>query len=447
MMLQRAEIDGSVSSPLACGLHAQGLADLPFAQAGLFQDEDLSFVEPGSANVDLLSTVRFPWYASDDLHSSALPHQPGLFGSSAVKIDRFHSGSSAYWDFRGYMLAGVPIGITATALPKKDPEQVIGLVASYTSQGGLVFCDSGAFGAFCAGRSLDFASEVFPVYDRILSACTSTQNLRFVMPDVVGDPAASMALQHAHAERIRGWMDAKVVCIFPLHSPSDTTFLSAIETLSDGRAFTIGVPSNLEAWSLSELVSFCAKHQPVSIHLLGLGQAQRLRVVGEEVSRVSPRTSISCDSCTLIAHAGEGRRLTDRCRTRLADAIDWAMNDPCADVPFSDLSTYLADLLYTPNYLTQDDVSLIAQHLQVDPQALLVASQTEGLAAMLSPLDPDEEWLHEKLSEIVQEHLYRPKLERALRGPIRAWEVARLAGMPENDAGVGLDCVEEGVLS
>jgi hypothetical protein len=447
-MLQITEHDREVSRPLAASLSAaSGASALPFAQAGLFANDELLWDEAESASVDLLSSVRFPWYADDEIHSSALPQQPGLFGSTSVKIDRFHSGSSAYWDFRGYMLAGVPIGITATALPKRHPERVVDLVASYTAQGGLVFCDSGAFGAFCAGRSLDFASEVFPVYDRILSACTAPQNLRFVMPDVVGDPAASMALQHAHADRIRAWMDANVVCIFPLHSPSDTRFLSAIKTLADGRAFTIGVPSNLEAWSLSELLSFCARHQPASIHMLGLGQAQRVQAVGDEVARVSPLTSISCDSCTLIAHAGQGRRLTDRCRTRLADAIEWVMDDPCADVPFPDLSTYLADLLYTPNYLSEADVLMVAKHLDVDEQSLVMAGQTEGLAAVLSALDPDEQWLHEKLGTFVRDHLYQPKLERTLRGPIRAWEVARLAGMPEEDEPASLDKTELPVLS
>ena len=432
LTMQSTEIHTEVARHVPCDVDAEYDANaLPFTQAGLFADDALSWPAVDTEAERLFSKVRFPWYACDENRTSALPSQTGLFGCEAVKIDRFHSGSSAFWDFRGYMLAGVPIGITATALPKNNPDRLIGLVGQHTSQGGFVFCDSGAFGAFCCGRSLDFASEVFPVYDRILRACTAPQNLRFVMPDVVGDPQASMALQMAHVDRIRTWMDASVACIFPLHSPSDALFLSAIEKVADGRKFSIGVPSNLEAWSLPELLAFCERHKPASIHMLGLGQAEKIQMVGQEVAKVSPLTEISCDSCTLIAHAGEGRRLTDRCRTRLADAIDWVMNDPTADIDVLDLATFVAELLTVPDFLGDSDVLKLAAQFSLDPQSLLTASHDEGLSAVLGLIDPDEQWFHEALCAFVREHIYVPHLERLLRGPIRAWEVARLAGMPD----------------
>ncbi len=403
---------------------------LPFGQAALFADPDQKSNVQTVAE-DVLSTVRFPWYAADEIRATALLHQPCLFDAPAAQIVRFHSGSSAYWDFRGYMLAGVPIGITATALPGSRSSRVIGLVATYTAHGGTVFVDSGAFGAFCAGRELDFEADVFSVYDQILQACSTPKNLHFVMPDVVGDPVASMGLQRVHADRIHAWMDAGVTCIFPLHSPDDSSFLAAIKMLAGHRGFTIGVPSNVAAWSLPQLLSFCAAHRPASIHMLGLGNAQKVQAIGQEVLRVSPQTSLSCDSCTLIAHAGQGRRLTDRCRTRLADAIDWVMNDPSACVDLLDLATFVADVLTEPGFLPDADVIRLAKHFKVNESQLVRAGRAEGLSSVLCPLDPDEQWLHSALSEYVRDQLYVPKLEQVLRGPIRAWEVARLAGMPD----------------
>lgn len=366
--------------------------------------------------------VRYPWHQAEARGCE----QRALFEADAVPVERFHSGSSAYWDFRGYMLAGAAIGVTATELPKSDGGRFLQLVAQHTQRGGLVFVDSGAFGAFVARRALDFEAEVFPAYDGILGAGAIAPQLRLVMPDVVGDPEASLRLQRRHAARIRGWMDAGAQCIFPLHSPDAGRFLRAIQRIAQGRSFTVGVPSNLEAWTLRELLRFCERHQPARIHLLGLGQVDKVQAIAQALAGVSPHTTVSCDSCSLIAHVGTGRRLTDRCRTRLVDALQWVMMDTKADVPFPVLSTYVTHALYTPNFLDEAAVGLIAARFGVDLQAALEAARSVGLLDVLGPLDPDEEWLEEELFEFVRLEIYGPELERVLRGPIRAWEVARL---------------------
>lgn len=145
------------------------------------------------------------------------------------------------------------------------------------------------------------------------------------------------------------------------------------------------------------------------------------------VGAVSPNTEISCDSCTLLAHLGRGRRLTDRCKTRLADALNWILDDPSAETPFDDLSTYMVDVLWTPGHLSDEEVLSVAKHLSVDPGPLLLASRSEGLMEAIAHLDPDERWLHHSLALHIRENVYGPKLAAVLRGPIRAWEVARLA--------------------
>lgn len=369
------------------------------------------------------SRVRYPWNQAEP----SIHQQRALFEAACVHVDRFHSGSSAYWDFRGYMLARASIGITATELPKGDGGRLLRLIAQHTQGGGLVFVDSGAFGAFVARRALNFEREVFPVYDAILGAGAPATQLRLVMPDVIGDPQASMCLQRRHASRIRAWMDAGAQCIFPLHSPDDQRFLRAIHAVAEGRAVTVGVPSNLEAWSFKDLTRFCERHRPPRIHLLGLGQADKVQAIAQALASVSEGTTISCDSCSLIAHVGQGRRLTDRCHSRLSDALQWIMHDTSAEVPFPVLSTCVTHALYTPNFLDERAVILIAERFGVEVSAALTAARTVGLLEVLSPLDPDEEWLESDLFEFIGLEVYGPELERLLRGPIRAWEVARLA--------------------
>lgn len=329
------------------------------------------------------------------------------------------------------MLAGAPVGITATALPRSDGGRLLSVVAEYAGRGGLVFVDSGAFGAFVAGHAVDFEREVFPIYDELVCRCARPSQLRLVMPDVVGDPVASMDLQLRHAERIRAWIAAGAHCIFPLHSPTDGAFLDAIEAVTLGLPYTVGVPSNLEAWSFLELQRFCAERQPARIHMLGLGDSKKVTAVAQGVADVSPETEISCDSCTLLAHVGQGRRLTDRCKTRLADAVAWIMDDPTAKVPYPDLATYVTSLLYEPNFLSESDVRRLANRFDLNAGDVLRVGMVEGLSAVLGPLDPDESWLPRELAAFARDELLGPMLERELRGPIRAWEVARLVGMAD----------------
>lgn len=397
--------------------------------SAVFESLD-EIVEP----LEAAKRIKFPWYEKERERSNAAPAQTSLFGGDAMPVTRFHSGSTAFWDAKGFMLAGVPVGITATAMPKRHGERLMKALGEYTRRGGLVFVDSGAFGSFVAGEKLDFEQSVFPVYDALMEAC-EPRGLRLVMPDVVGNPEASMALQKQHAEQIRGWMRGGAQCIFPLHSPSDERFLRAIEGVAGGMTWTVGVPSNLEAWSFPELQAFCARHQPERIHLLGMGQPSRVMVVAEGVAQVSPGTEVACDSCTLLAHVGYGRRLTDRCNTRLKDAVEWVIEDPTAEVPYPDLSTYVSCLLDEPNYLDDDDVRRVARRFKLCEVELLKASSTEGLGAVLWTLDPDEQWFHHELSIFARDELLKPKLEQVLRGPIRAWEVARIAGMPDEELG------------
>lgn len=376
--------------------------------------------------------IRFPWYEPEVVKEPRDAGQQGLFGGVAEPT-RFHSGATSYWDCRGFMMAGVPVGITATALSKTKGGVVLGLVEEYTSKGGLVFVDSGAFGAFVSGKALDFEVDVFPVYDELVRRVKNRNGLHLVMPDVVGDPEASMRLQTEHADRIRSWIDAGVNAIFPLHSPRDEVFMEGIGRVAAGRSVSIGVPSNLEAWTSSELVAFCDRVKPAFIHLLGMGSGAKVRAIAQMVAVVSPDTLISCDSCTLLAHVGYGRRLTDRCSTRLQDAVQWVMDDPTAQVPYPDLSTYVANLLYEANYLQEADVRRLAARFGLDVNALLEAGERAGLIEVLGTIDPDETWFHQELGAFAREELLKPKLEAVLRGPIRAWEVARLAGMVDEE--------------
>ncbi len=119
-----------------------------------------------------------------------------LFGLSVdVNADCFSavfaSGASCYWDARGTIEAGKSVGVVAGDMPPST----IQLVRTYASSGGKVFVDSGAFSAFKKGETVDFEA-VFSVYDQLLNGLplSALQSMHLVMPDVVGDQAATTAL-------------------------------------------------------------------------------------------------------------------------------------------------------------------------------------------------------------------------------------------------------------
>jgi hypothetical protein len=230
-------------------------------------------------------------------------------------------------------------------------------------------------------------------------------------------------------------MDVGARVMFPAQArgADALVWFKEVVALTDGRPFVVGVPSNACAWSPREVVAFCEAARPAQIHLLGLGKSESVRALAQMVAQVSSGTKVSCDSCQLLAHVGEGRRLTDRCRTRLDAAInelvELAMRGGSPDGLLPSASEFAAELWDGAGLISGAQARAIGLALGVsnDDLLLLESSVEVGLCHALSELDPDGEWAEFGLSKAaVDSGVYAAHIRRLLSGPVRAYEVARL---------------------
>lgn len=310
--------------------------------------------------------------------------------------------------------------------------RVIPHVIRHLDNGGLVVIDSGAFGAFRADRTLDFEAEVFPIYEMILSGTSRPDLLTLTAPDVVGNPSATLALQLSHMDRLRRWATSGAHVIIPIQKGGDA--VAHYQVIADAfgtLGFTVGIPSNAKAWTLADLLPFIREARPARIHLLGLSAARRVKSWVFRIQEISPGTSVQCDACQIIAHAGQGKRLTDRCHSRMDAALTQAAltGSPLAEDDIEALPTMemFRHLLWDePNLLTPALTLLLAQLLHTPEwEEQLTAAIPFGLHDAFGRMDPDEEWLHERLM-VAAPMLYTEWLRTILSGPIRAYELSRL---------------------
>jgi hypothetical protein len=350
---------------------------------------------------------------------------------TAPVVERFGSGCSAHWDMRGYMLVGVPLGVTAIELSR----DLIPLLCRYADNGGRILVDSGAIRAFRQGRTLDFEREVFPVYEALIDGTRHRAGLVLVAPDVIGDEHATASLQVLYRQRILRWLASGAECLFPIQNPAGDHVAQAhrVDALVGRGRWIAGVPSNEAAWAHRQVVAFAQAVQPLRLHLLGLSREDRVDEIAAAVAACSPRTRISCDACLLLAHVGKGRRLTDRCASRMAEAVDAAAQgafDGEPAWPVAPLSSHMVDLWHEPGFVSEDLAVALASALGFvgERWARKFAQASHGaLGELLGHLDPHDEWIEDAARSFVLERLYRPAVQRALAGPIRAWELARLA--------------------
>ncbi|MGN5477644.1 hypothetical protein ACTMU2_14145 [Cupriavidus basilensis] len=101
----------------------------------------------------------------------------------------------------------------------------------------------------------------------------------FVMPDVVGDQAASLAL----VEQYRGWIKAETEFqvsrpVVPLQRGDlslSAAYAKVVEILGSDR-FIVGIPSNAAAITPEEFIAFLRESKPKAVHILGALADSRL---------------------------------------------------------------------------------------------------------------------------------------------------------------------------
>lgn len=391
--------------------------------------------------------------------------QQQLFSDLAVpKVEYFGSGASAKWDFLAYRTARCGVGVTATELRAS----VIAMAAAFVNgedcaaTAGRVFLDSGAFGRYMGWRRyqdaqariasgsarkgdekvpavlsprLDFESEVFPVYEALIGAVNPGRHggLLMVMPDVIGHHDESLALLRKHQATIRRWLAAGIEAIFPIPDGRIEVAEKAYRDIIDIAGTTrvvIGIPSNAEAWRREQVVSFAATCRPQRIHMLGLGEACELSLRSAKIAAVSPDTRISADSCQILAHVGEGRRLTEGARVWRRRIAEWCAEDTSRANPLVDLSAFVGAVVEDPGFVPPLAASRLAAAIGLDTewQARFAAAAEGGLQEVVAAADPDEEWIYEKLRGAIYEQLYLPWAIDLLGGAARAWQLSEIAG-------------------
>jgi len=240
---------------------------------------------------------------------------------------RFASGMSSIFDAKvgtyvrgGYENYGVGFDVGLLSKPAIDllAHRIINLDTQ-------VFIDSGAFSHFKRGlkeqaegrtiKPLDF-DAILKKYDDILAAIAEVNAVErtdyprplLVMPDIIGDQEASLALVEKYKNRIAietSFNLATPIIPIPLGKLSlSEAYSRIVEILNsntvgskiDPSKFIVGIPSNAEAVSKDALAKFLVESKPRRIHFLGAAADSNLGPLLSVVARNSPDTLVTADA-------------------------------------------------------------------------------------------------------------------------------------------------------
>jgi hypothetical protein len=342
----------------------------------------------------------------------------------------FRSGANAPADFRGYVEAGVPVGVS---LAKMSPNSATNqLLLDYARKGGQVFVDSGAFTAFTRGTPVDFAQVLERQLD--LAKAADGARLHFVMPDVIGDQAESLRLITAHADSIKELIRLGQDVMVPLQkgemAPRD--LFAAVRDVLGTSDFTAAIPFNKVPFSHDDLRDlFAGGDGPQRVHLLGIAGRQNALAAATAVIREAggPNVAISADASRINAGVGEGRAITEGQKQNLTRLLEdlWGGQKGLEAVDETELAGELAS---TPDFLTPEQARDLAESLGVpasDHDSWVDAAHDGTLGELLDQQDGDGRatmhWLRQQ---------YQATAEKAARGRARTEAVTEhdVATMP-----------------
>lgn len=226
------------------------------------------------------------------------------------KVRRFASGMSRSKDFHPAARAehgiGVDIGELSDTAMRELADRIVNMRAE-------VFVDSGAFGLFKRGlksgdvRPMDFDAVLAKyglLQQYIAEANPAEEQITapmLVMPDVVGDQAASLELVEKYRDWIRTETQFQVSRpVIPLQR-GDLRLSESYErvvSILGSDQFIVGIPSNAAAISPEEFVEFLRESKPKAIHILGALADRRLNPRLEQIieAGVDADVEISADA-------------------------------------------------------------------------------------------------------------------------------------------------------
>jgi len=230
------------------------------------------------------------------------------------------------------MGAEVPVGIAQDRV--SGP--VLDLAGEYLAEGGFVFVDTGAFGAFRHGTRLAQAD-----FDRHFASClrlasqATPGRLLVVAPDVIGDQAATLDLIRANVAQLTELSNAGAVVITPLQKGTRSVgcLYSEIQGILPDVELSAGLPSNASALGSEEVLSFLSEERPGRVHFLGAARSRRFRNLLADSRATSPSTIFTYDAAVIRSICSEISRTDDRVHCAALEAlnsgeIDWTEHSP-----------------------------------------------------------------------------------------------------------------------
>lgn len=320
----------------------------------------------------------------DDLFGHVVDVSPSCFSAT------YCSGGSSYWDAVGIFQAGFSLGVVATEVP----DTTINLLRLHAEKGGKSFIDSGAFGAFRAGRNVDFEA-ILTIYESILQSMSEEgrRNIAIVMPDVIGKQAESMNLWRHYQERIAQFVSSGADCIIPIHrGPMSVHDVGELLVEMFGSNIRLGIPSNAAALGDEEI----ARLRHGRFHILGKASLDvKMRRRAYTLLEANPGCDISCDANLIRARLGE---VTEKHQALIAE-----VDDPFRAV--FDETDLLFDVLHASGWLKRKEIALIAGIYGVK-DSLSIARwvkahrSAEGLASLVEAEDPEATLLFHLLPSV-----------------------------------------------
>lgn len=302
---------------------------------------------------------------------------------SAENVTVYRSGVSSITDLNGYADAGAAVGVVINRLSQPAVERLV----EYNRDGGRVFIDSGAFGAFKGGTSINFdvvLSEYAPIFERM----ENKARVSLVMPDVVGDQVRSLELIREHRDAIIDFIAKGADTIIPIQR-GEKSLSAAYKEIVDILGtddFRVAIPSNQKAVPQDELSAFLSESKPARIHLLGISEAnKRFSSLIATCTEASPGVEISADANRLRALVGANRKLTNAMAARLDEYAYQAVWEGDKKLVIEDETEAIYGIYNTPQYFTEEDALSFARYLTNDAD-----EQRRIIEAAIDPDAPED---------------------------------------------------------
>lgn len=240
--------------------------------------------------------------------------------AEAQRVRRYFSGvlSPAIWT--GYQAAGVPLCVAVTDMG----QAALARVVAHAAAGGELLVDSGAY------RFRNDPAEmpwgwVLHGYREILASSVVQQAV--ILPDVVGDQVATLAVLAAHGPSVLALCGGVHTALLPVQRGplSLPDFVAAAREVLGCWPGGIAVPSAAAALDPRELARLgeLDEEMPRRVHVLGVSrQTKRLMERLVHLREAWPDAEVSRDACEHRAQVGQGRRITEARRGHLGRLVD-----------------------------------------------------------------------------------------------------------------------------